>query len=56
MQIVLRREKCNCDVVLQDKWGSAETAMGVHNCGYERTTGTCMGMLRVQIQAYGRRR
>ena len=45
MQIALRRVKCNFDGVLQDKWGSAETAMGVRNCGYGRTTGTGMGML-----------
>ena len=56
MQIALRREKCNFDGVLQDKWGSAETAMGVHNCGYGRTTSTDMGMLRVQTRAYSRRR
>ena len=56
MQIALRREKFNFNGLLQDKLGSAETAMGVHNCSYGRTTGTGMGMLRVQIRAYGRRR
>ena len=45
MQIALGRVKCNFDGVLEDKWGSAETAMGVRNCGYGRTTGTNMVML-----------
>ena len=56
MQIALRREKFNFNGLLQDKWGSVETAMGVHNSGYGSTTGTGMGMLQVQIRAYGRRR
>ena len=55
MQIALRREKCNFDGLLQDKLGSAETAMDVHNCGYGRTTGTGMVMLRIRIRAYGHR-
>ena len=38
--ITLRRENCNFDGVLQDKWGSAETTMGVCDCSYERTMGT----------------
>ena len=38
--------------VLQDKWGSAETATDVRDCGYGRTMGTGTGVVRVQIQAY----
>ena len=38
--------------VLQDKWGSAETATDVRNCGYGRTMGTGTDVLRVRIQAY----
>ena len=45
-----KRETCNFDEALQDKWGSAETAMGVCDCG--RTTGTGTGVLWVRIQAY----
>ena len=46
--MALRRENCNFDEVLQDKWGSAETAMGV--CDRGRVTGT--GVLWVRIRAY----
>ena len=52
MWMALRRESCNFNGVFQDKWGSAETATGVRDRGYERTMGTGMGMLWVQIRAY----
>ena len=54
MWIALRRENCNFDGVLQDKWGSAETAMGVRDSGYGHTMGTGMDVLRVWIRAYVR--
>ena len=38
--------------VLQNKWDSSETAMGVRDCDYGRTMGTGMGVLWVQIRAY----
>ena len=44
MWIALRRENCNCDGVLQDKWGSTETAMGIHDCGCRHTRGMGMGV------------
>ena len=52
MRIPLRRGNCNFNRVLQDKWGSVETATGVHD--YWRATGLGNGMLRVQIWAYVR--
>ena len=50
--VALRRENFNFNGVSQDKWGSAEMATGVCDCGYGRMTGTGTGVLRAQIQAY----
>ena len=50
MRIALKRGNCNFNRVLQDKWDSAETATGVHDCGYgyryryARATGTDTGV------------
>ena len=52
MRIPLRRGNSNFNRVLQDKWGSVETAMAVHD--YWHATGLGMGVLRVQIWAYMR--
>ena len=44
MWIALRRENCNFDGVLQNKWGSAKTATGVRDCGYRHTMGMGTGV------------
>ena len=54
MGIILRRGNCNFDGVLQDEWGSTETAPGIPNCGYGCTMGTGIGVLRIRIRAYVR--
>ena len=52
MWIALRRENCNFDEVVQDKWGSVETAMGIRDCGCRHTTGMGTG---IPLVRYGRK-
>ena len=37
-------EETAISIVLQDKWGSAEMATAVYDCGYEHATGTDTGV------------
>ena len=50
--VALKRENFNFNGVSQDKWGSAEMAPGVCDCGYGHMTGTGTGVLWAWIQAY----